>query len=181
MVTLQVSMLCNGRASFRFIVRRPFIARSSPSNPRAGRGRRRGASPRLNRGSRVRAEAAGTARHPGAQHGSHHGACFRLRLRPRQPGGRTRRSGRRLWLSAIDIGYFAIGSLRDGLSQGSRKTMAEGLILPSPVWRHGHVVDDTTAGRVRQFAVRGKHKHAFLFSPAPKCCSYHPRCPTSTR
>ena len=42
--------------------------------------------------------------------------------------------------------------------------MAEGLILPSPVWRHGHVVDDTTAGRVREFAVRGKHKHAVLVS-----------------
>ncbi|WP_418001637.1 saccharopine dehydrogenase family protein [Mycobacterium sp. PDNC021] len=65
---------------------------------------------------------------------------------------------------AIDIGYFAIGSLRNGLSQGTRKTMAEGLILPATVWRDGHLVDETTASRVRAFSVRGKRKNAFLVS-----------------
>ena len=67
-------------------------------------------------------------------------------------------------IHSIDIGYFAIGSLRNGLSQGTRKTMAEGLILPAAVWRDGRLVDETTARQVREFAVRGKRKNAFLVS-----------------
>jgi short subunit dehydrogenase-like uncharacterized protein len=63
---------------------------------------------------------------------------------------------------AIEVGYFAIGSLRNGLSQGTRKTMAEGLILPAPVWRHGQLVDETTARQVREFPVRTARKKAFL-------------------
>lgn len=65
---------------------------------------------------------------------------------------------------AIDVGYFAIGSLRNGLSQGTRKTMAEGLTLPAPVWRHGRLVEETTAGAVREFAVRAGRRKAFLVS-----------------
>jgi hypothetical protein len=42
--------------------------------------------------------------------------------------------------------------------------MAEGLTLPSPVWRDGHLADETTAGRVREFAVRGRRRNAFLVS-----------------
>ncbi|MCX8558276.1 saccharopine dehydrogenase NADP-binding domain-containing protein [Mycolicibacterium mucogenicum] len=65
---------------------------------------------------------------------------------------------------SIDVGYFAIGSLRNGLSQGTRKTMAEGLILPAAVWRDGRLVDETTAHKVREFTVRGKRQSAFLVS-----------------
>lgn len=65
---------------------------------------------------------------------------------------------------AIEVGYFAIGSLRNGLSQGTRKTMAEGLILPAPVWRHGQLVDETTARQVREFRVREARRKAFLAS-----------------
>lgn len=65
---------------------------------------------------------------------------------------------------AIEVGYFAIGSLRNGLSQGTRKTMAEGLILPAPVWRHGQLVNETTARQVREFPVRTTRKKAFLVS-----------------
>lgn len=65
---------------------------------------------------------------------------------------------------AIDIGYFAIGSLRNGLSQGTRKTMAEGLILPAPVWQHGQVVDAITAAKVREFPVRATREKAFSVS-----------------
>ena len=65
---------------------------------------------------------------------------------------------------AIDVGYFAIGSLRNGLSQGTRKTMAEGLLLPALVWRGGRMVDDTTAHQVQRFAVRGQQRSAFLVS-----------------
>ena len=64
----------------------------------------------------------------------------------------------------IEIGYFAIGSLRKGLSQGTRKTMAEGLILPAAVWRHRQLVDETTARHVREFPVRAKRRNAFLVS-----------------
>jgi short subunit dehydrogenase-like uncharacterized protein len=65
---------------------------------------------------------------------------------------------------AIEIGYFAVGSLRNGLSQGTRKTMAEGLILPALVWRDGLLVDETTARHILTFTVRGKRKNAFLVS-----------------
>ncbi|ORA33445.1 saccharopine dehydrogenase family protein [Mycobacterium aquaticum] len=65
---------------------------------------------------------------------------------------------------AIEIGYFAIGSLRNGLSQGTRKTMAEGLMLPALVWRNGELVDEITARHVRPFTVRDRRKDAFLVS-----------------
>lgn len=64
----------------------------------------------------------------------------------------------------IGIGYFAIGSLRNGLSQGTRKTMAEGLTLPSPVWRNHRLVDEITARQVRKFPVRATSRSAFLVS-----------------
>ncbi|PQM46821.1 hypothetical protein C1Y40_02991 [Mycobacterium talmoniae] len=42
--------------------------------------------------------------------------------------------------------------------------MAEGLILPAPVWRHGRLVDEITARQVREFPVRAARKKAFLVS-----------------
>lgn len=65
---------------------------------------------------------------------------------------------------AIEVGYYAIGSLRNGLSQGTRKTMADGLILPAPVWRGGRLVNATTANRVRRFPVRNDRRNSFLVS-----------------
>lgn len=65
---------------------------------------------------------------------------------------------------AIQVGYYAIGSLRNGLSQGTRKTMADGLILPAPVWRNGRLVNATTASRVHRFPVRHERRNAFLVS-----------------
>ncbi|MGU3502477.1 saccharopine dehydrogenase family protein [Mycobacterium sp. C31M] len=67
-------------------------------------------------------------------------------------------------MRSLDIGYFAIGSLRNGLSHGTRTTMAEGLVLPAPAWRSGRLVDDTTARTVQNFTVRGQQRSAFLVS-----------------
>lgn len=64
----------------------------------------------------------------------------------------------------LEIGYFAIGSLRNGLSQGTRKTIAQGLVLPSLVYRDGHLVERRTAGTVRAFSVRGTKRDAILAS-----------------
>ncbi|MGW0815843.1 saccharopine dehydrogenase family protein [Streptomyces viridiviolaceus] len=65
---------------------------------------------------------------------------------------------------ALDVGYFATGPLRRGLSQGTRATMADGLILPTTVRRDGHLTTTRTAATVRAFPVRGRRKNAFLVS-----------------
>lgn len=65
---------------------------------------------------------------------------------------------------AVEVGYYAIGSLRNGLSEGTRKTMADGLILPAPIWRSGRLVNAATASQVRRFPVRHEHRSAFLVS-----------------
>ncbi|GAA1956893.1 saccharopine dehydrogenase NADP-binding domain-containing protein [Kitasatospora viridis] len=65
---------------------------------------------------------------------------------------------------ALDIGYFATGSLRRGLSRGTRSTMRAGLTLPSPRW-HGHrLVEQRTASAVRAFTVGGRRRNAVLVS-----------------
>jgi short subunit dehydrogenase-like uncharacterized protein len=63
-----------------------------------------------------------------------------------------------------EIGYFATGPLWKGLSQGTRSTMADGLTLPSTVWRDGRLTDVRTAGAIAPFPVRGRRRHAFLVS-----------------
>ncbi|MEW2134255.1 saccharopine dehydrogenase NADP-binding domain-containing protein [Streptomyces sp. NPDC005435] len=65
---------------------------------------------------------------------------------------------------ALDIGYFATGPLRRGISQGTRTTMRDGLTLPSATWRGHRLTEERTASRVRAFTVRGHHKSAFLVS-----------------
>lgn len=64
----------------------------------------------------------------------------------------------------LEIGYFATGSLRKGLSQGTRSTMADGLILPATVWRNGRLADVRTASAVSDFEVRGRRLAGFLVS-----------------
>ncbi|MFD5181673.1 saccharopine dehydrogenase family protein [Streptomyces sp. NPDC058372] len=65
---------------------------------------------------------------------------------------------------ALDIGYFAAGPLRRGISRGTRATLRDGLTLPSPR-RHRHRLrDERTASRVRPFTVRGHRSSAFLVS-----------------
>ncbi|MFF5635950.1 saccharopine dehydrogenase NADP-binding domain-containing protein [Streptomyces sp. NPDC012825] len=56
---------------------------------------------------------------------------------------------------AVDIGYFADGPIRRGISQGTRTTMRDGLILPSARWYRHRLVDERTASRVHRFTVRG--------------------------
>lgn len=65
---------------------------------------------------------------------------------------------------ALDIGYFATGPLWQGLSQGTRATMADGLTLPSARWQQHRLVEERTAGHVHTFTVRGRRKTAFLVS-----------------
>ena len=64
----------------------------------------------------------------------------------------------------LEIGYFATGSVRHGLSQGTRTTMAEGLTKPTIIWRDGRLLDVRTASAVRAFSVRSSSKTAFLVS-----------------
>lgn len=64
----------------------------------------------------------------------------------------------------LEIGYFATGSLRKGLSQGTRSTMADGLTRPTTVWREGRQTDVRTASAVSTFDVRGRRRTGFLVS-----------------
>jgi hypothetical protein len=64
----------------------------------------------------------------------------------------------------LDIGYFATGPMRRGISQGTRTTMRDGLTLPSPRWHRHRLVEERTASRVHAFTVRGRRKSAFLVS-----------------
>lgn len=64
----------------------------------------------------------------------------------------------------LEIGYFATGSVRHGLSQGTRTTMAEGLTTPTITWRDGRLLDVRTASGVQTFPIRSTSKTAFLVS-----------------
>jgi len=64
----------------------------------------------------------------------------------------------------VEIGYFATGPLWKGLSQGTRSTMADGLTLPTAVWRDGRLTDVRTASSARTFSVRGRRRTGFLVS-----------------
>ncbi|MFE7672128.1 saccharopine dehydrogenase family protein [Streptomyces albidoflavus] len=65
---------------------------------------------------------------------------------------------------ALDIGYFAAGPLRRGISQGTRATLRDGLTLPSARLHRKRLVDERTASRVRRFTVGGRRRSAFLVS-----------------
>ncbi|QRY64120.1 saccharopine dehydrogenase NADP-binding domain-containing protein [Gordonia sp. PDNC005] len=66
--------------------------------------------------------------------------------------------------TSIDVGYFATGPLRRGLSQGTRKTLADGLTLPVTVFADGRHADRRAASDVVVFPVQGARRRAILAS-----------------
>ncbi|MBD7957896.1 saccharopine dehydrogenase NADP-binding domain-containing protein [Microbacterium sp. Sa4CUA7] len=66
--------------------------------------------------------------------------------------------------TTLRIGYFAAGSLRGGLSKGTRATLAAGILQPSPVWRDGRLQQDRTAGSTHTFNLRGSRSTGILVS-----------------
>lgn len=65
----------------------------------------------------------------------------------------------------LDVGYFVTGATRNGLSQGTRATLRDGLTLPSLRWLRGEFVQERTAGRVHRFPTAdGRTKSAVLAS-----------------
>lgn len=67
---------------------------------------------------------------------------------------------------ALEIGYFIDGSLNGGkgLSQGTRKTAAEGLLEPVLERSHGRLVRRRAGSRTQTFHAGGKRKAAVLAS-----------------
>ncbi|MCR2826806.1 saccharopine dehydrogenase family protein [Microbacterium sp. zg.Y909] len=66
--------------------------------------------------------------------------------------------------TAVRIGYFATGSMRDGISRGTRATMAEGMLLPTVVRRDGRLREVRTGSRTQPFQVRGDERTGILVS-----------------
>jgi len=66
----------------------------------------------------------------------------------------------------LEIGYFIDGALNGGkgLSQGTRKTTAEGLMLPVLEWSNRRLVGRRAASRTRVFHAGGRRKSAVLAS-----------------
>lgn len=64
--------------------------------------------------------------------------------------------------TSLDVGYFASGPLRGGLSAGTRATAMAALPKPILVRRDGRVVSDRVARRVRKFTVNGRRRAAIL-------------------
>lgn len=62
----------------------------------------------------------------------------------------------------LSIGYFTVGSLRRGISGGTRATLAEGLALPAAVWRAGSLQYTRMASRTHAFRIHGRVRRAFL-------------------
>ncbi len=65
---------------------------------------------------------------------------------------------------SLDVGYFVDGSLRGGkgLSQGTRKTVMEGLTRPVTVWADRRLRDERAAHEVRSFTIDGRKRAAVL-------------------
>ena len=63
---------------------------------------------------------------------------------------------------SVDIGYFASGPLRNGLSQGTRKTIVDGMSLPVAVCDDGRLVDRRAAQNVTRFDAAGRRRSAIL-------------------
>ena len=66
--------------------------------------------------------------------------------------------------TTLRIGYFAAGSLRGGISKGTRATLAAGILQSSPVWREGRLQEAPTAGRTHAFDLRGSTRTGILVS-----------------
>jgi short subunit dehydrogenase-like uncharacterized protein len=64
--------------------------------------------------------------------------------------------------SQLRVGYFSTAPMFDGLSHGTRVTMAEGLLEPVLTRRDGSSIHVRAASKVASFHVRGKRKKAFL-------------------
>jgi short subunit dehydrogenase-like uncharacterized protein len=60
----------------------------------------------------------------------------------------------------VDVGYFMTGDARDGMSGGTRASLAGVIAEPSFAWRDGRIVTERGAARMRQFDVNGKQRPA---------------------
>ncbi|MBO0906936.1 saccharopine dehydrogenase family protein [Arthrobacter sunyaminii] len=58
----------------------------------------------------------------------------------------------------LDVGYFTSGSLRPGLSHGTRSTLRDGLFLPAVRFSNGRLVEVRTAADVHDFPVIGTRR-----------------------
>ncbi|MCC3264742.1 saccharopine dehydrogenase family protein [Arthrobacter gengyunqii] len=58
----------------------------------------------------------------------------------------------------LDVGYFTSGSLRPGLSYGTRSTLRDGLFLPAVRFVNGRMVEVRTAADVHTFPVIGTRR-----------------------
>ena len=67
---------------------------------------------------------------------------------------------------SLEVGYFISGepSGTTDMSQGTRKTMMEGLTLPSLVWSDGHIVERRTGSTTRTFTIHHKPRPSILAS-----------------
>jgi short subunit dehydrogenase-like uncharacterized protein len=66
--------------------------------------------------------------------------------------------------TTLRIGYFSIGSLRRGLSAGTRATLGDGVLRPAVVRHDHHLVEARPASRTHRFPVRGRVLSGFLSS-----------------
>ncbi len=62
----------------------------------------------------------------------------------------------------LRIGYFATGSVRNGLSQGTRATLMDGILRPVSVYRNGSLHEERAAHLVHRFRVRDRRRDGFL-------------------
>ncbi|MFI5500794.1 saccharopine dehydrogenase family protein [Nocardia asteroides] len=62
----------------------------------------------------------------------------------------------------LDIGYFASGPMRGGISHGTRATLRDGLTLPVPRWQNRTLVQARPASAVTGFDVDGHRRNAVL-------------------
>jgi short subunit dehydrogenase-like uncharacterized protein len=60
----------------------------------------------------------------------------------------------------VDVGYFMTGTVRDGMSGGTRASLVGVIAEPSFAWRDGRVVTERGARRMREFDVNGKRRPA---------------------
>ncbi|TSE00086.1 saccharopine dehydrogenase [Skermania sp. ID1734] len=67
---------------------------------------------------------------------------------------------------SVQVGYFVTPKFRPetGLSQGTRKTIANEMTRPVTLWRNSKLEDVRAASWTRKFTVGGKSKRAFLAS-----------------
>lgn len=62
----------------------------------------------------------------------------------------------------LRIGYFALGSLRRGISGGTRATLAEALTRPTAVYRSGSLFTRRMGSASYEFRVQDRRRQAFL-------------------